>query len=81
MPLSNPFCHLVSLQTGHSSSETAASGVDVVFTEEFVSIPSVSITPRQKDAVWLTAVATTGFSWEGDDDNATIDWIAIGKNG
>ena len=81
MPISNPFCNLASLQTGHSSSEMAKSGVDVVFDEECSSVPNVVITPWQKAAVWITEVTTAGFAWEGDEDVSTIDWIAIIRNG
>ena len=81
MPLSNPFCNLASLQTGQSASETATSGVDVVFDKVCAEVPRVVIGLWQKDVAWLTQVTTTGFSWEGDSNDSTIDWIAIVDNG
>lgn len=81
MPLNNPFCNIATLRAGQSSSETAKSGVSVVFDEECPSIPQVVITPWQKAAVWITEVTTAGFTWEGDEDVSSIDWIAIIRNG
>jgi len=81
MPINNPYCHLATLQTGQSSSETATSGVDVVFDEECAEVPCVVISPWQKDVVWITAVTTAGFSWESDTNSSVIDWIAVVNNG
>jgi len=81
MALNNPFCNLASLEAGQSSSETAKSGVDVVFEEECPDTPKIFITPHRESRVWTTAVSTTGFTWQSDEDSSTIDWVAIIRNG
>ena len=81
MPINNPFCNLACLGVGQSTSETAKSGVDVVFADECPSTPKVSITPLQESRVWVTAKSTTGFSWQSDEDSSVIDWLAIVGNG
>jgi len=81
MPLTNPFCNLECVCTGRSSSESAKSGVSVVFDEECSSVPRVVISAWQEKSTWLTEVTTTGFTWQCSEDVASIDWIAIIRNG
>lgn len=81
MPLNNPLALPFIIQIGQSSSETAKSGVDVVFDSEYPTVPKLSLCAWQEERVWVTEVTTTGFTWAADEDASTIDWVAIGKNG
>jgi len=51
-------------------------GTDVVFDSAFSGAPRISLTPHGSAAVWITAVSATGFSWDTDKDDTTVDWIA-----
>lgn len=68
------WCWCEGVECGQSTGGTA--GTDVVFSSAFAATPRVQLTPWQKTCVWLTASSPTGFSWEADDDNTTIDWVA-----
>ena len=81
MPINNPFCNLAWLEAGRSSSDTAKSGVDVVFDEECPVVPRITISAWQEKSAWITEVTTTGFTWQCGQDVATVDWIAIIRNG
>ena len=61
-------------ETGQSTGGTG--GTAVVFDNEFSSNPRISITPWKDCNTWITAVSTIGFSWESEEDDTTIDWIA-----
>ena len=75
-PMGTPgnWCWCEGVECGQSTGDKT--GTDVVFNDSFKTTSRVQLTPWDAAHVWLTATSTTGFSWDTNKDNTTIDWVA-----
>ena len=70
----------IGIDFGRSTSSQAESGVAVSFDTLFNSVPIVTIAPHvdEKCRIDPASVTINGFTWYSENNEAGIDWIAIG---
>lgn len=63
------------------STGDAEEGVAVVFNFAFATPPKVVIGQHQEKETWIdpNSVSTTGFTWYATQQQAGVDWLAIGE--